>query len=281
MARIRSIKPELPQDARLAKASREARYTFILLLTQADDQGYFRASPRLLLGQLFPHDTDVTESVLVGWLDELRKLGLLTALDSDDGPLGHIVNFLKHQKIDHPSKIYLARCSRKARDSFAKGVLSLDLTTTPQPPLAAAPPVAVAVPEKQQLPEEAVGAFYGRCLKRLLWVRPHPDAVTQHNAESSDVNILKRPLRAVARHEIMLAVREVRLQADAGLLAGWIGRGENFSLKVLVSGNTGGGITFFERFRHEGMKREEANGKGERSTLTPVAASVLNGEFLS
>ena len=126
MARIRSVKPELPQDAKLAKVSREARLTFIYLLTQADDQGYFRASPRLLLGQLYPHDADVTEPMLMGWMNELCASGLLAAFDSEDGPLGHIVNFLKHQKIDHPSKVFLAQLSRKPREDFAKGVLSLE-----------------------------------------------------------------------------------------------------------------------------------------------------------
>lgn len=126
MARIRSVKPETPRDARLAKVSRGARYTFILLITQADDQGYFIATPRTLLGTLYPHDPDLREHDLVGELDELVRVGLLKPYDTPDGIIGHIVNFIKHQKIDHPSQPFLAKLSRKARETFAPGVLSLE-----------------------------------------------------------------------------------------------------------------------------------------------------------
>ena len=127
MPRIRTIKPEAPQDAKLAKVSRETRLTFWYLLTQADDQGYFRAAPRTLLGALYPHDPDVTERVLTSEMDSLLAIGVLRCFDSPDGPVGQITNFARHQKIDHPSTPTLAKLARTPRDSFAKGVLSLDL----------------------------------------------------------------------------------------------------------------------------------------------------------
>ncbi len=124
MARIRTVKPETPQDERLARVSRDARLTFIYLLTVADDAGYFRASLRYLLGVLFPHDDDVTPERLKGWLKELTDNGQVEWKRLNDGsPVGYIVNFAKHQRIDRPSRSFLreevARASRKPREDGA------------------------------------------------------------------------------------------------------------------------------------------------------------------
>ena len=127
MARIRSIKPELPRDAKLAKVSRATRYTFLLLLTQADDEGYFIATPRTLVGAIYPHDPDVTETVLTSELDSLLALGVIRCFDTPDGIVGQLANFARHQRIDHASKSHLARQSRTPRETFASRVLSLDL----------------------------------------------------------------------------------------------------------------------------------------------------------
>jgi len=135
MPRIRSIKPEMPHDERLAKVSREARYTWVLCITQADDEGYFRGCPRTLLGNLYPHDEDVTESKLVRWLDELLGAGMLQCFDTADGIIALFPKWKKHQKIDHPSKSFLAALSRDARETFARHsrresrVLSLESLT--------------------------------------------------------------------------------------------------------------------------------------------------------
>lgn len=112
MARIRSIKPEMPQDAALASVSRGARYTFVLLLTQCDDAGFFRANMRILLGQLYPHDLTISENQLAAELDELAPF--IELRDGADGPVGHVRNWKKHQKIDRPTKSFLEPLFAKA-----------------------------------------------------------------------------------------------------------------------------------------------------------------------
>lgn len=128
MARIRTVKPELPQDAKLARVSREVRYHFVLLWTVADDAGYFRASPRSMLGQLYPHDLDVTAADVERMGRELAELGLVAFSETPDGPLGFVCNWQRHQRIDRPSKSHLAELfaqhSRDRRDGSAHGVLS-------------------------------------------------------------------------------------------------------------------------------------------------------------
>lgn len=130
MARIRSIKPEIASDAKLARLSRGTRYHFVLLWTACDDAGFFRASPRQLLGQLYPHDRDLGEAAVDAMTMELADAGFLQIHQTDDGPIGCVLNWLKHQRIDRPSASHLremvAKPSRVPRATPAHGVLSLE-----------------------------------------------------------------------------------------------------------------------------------------------------------
>lgn len=108
MARIRSLKPETASDKKLASVSRDARYTFLLLISQADDDGLFRAEGRQLLGALYPFDDDVTPTVLEVWLAELVRIGALRWRETRDGVrVGELVNWSRHQLIKNRSKPFL------------------------------------------------------------------------------------------------------------------------------------------------------------------------------
>ena len=102
MPRIRTIKPELPQDEVLGQCSREARLTFLLLLTQSDDFGRFRAHPVGLKGAIFPYD-DITGAQVAEWLAELVEVGRLELYTVDGQSYGCFVNWSKHQRVDNAS----------------------------------------------------------------------------------------------------------------------------------------------------------------------------------
>lgn len=105
MARIRTLKPQLPSDVTLARCSIEARYLFLLLISQADDYGLVEAAPRQLLGQLFPHDDDVTAADVARWAQELAERGVIRWRETDDGaPVIEITNWAKHQVVKNPGK---------------------------------------------------------------------------------------------------------------------------------------------------------------------------------
>lgn len=105
MPRIRTIKPEFASDRKLAGVSRGARLTFILLITQADDDGLVLGSPRQLLGQLYPHDDAVDLATLSRELRELVGIGLVRHRETVDGAaVVELVNWSKHQRIDHRGK---------------------------------------------------------------------------------------------------------------------------------------------------------------------------------
>jgi hypothetical protein len=109
VARIRTIKPEMPSDEALSTVSRDARLTFVLLITQADDDGLVLASPRQLLGALFPHDDNVTEAQILGWCNELATLGCVRWRRTRGGsPVLELVNWHSHQKIKHRAKPVIA-----------------------------------------------------------------------------------------------------------------------------------------------------------------------------
>lgn len=102
MARIRTIKPELPHSESLGSISRDARLTFILLFTLADDIGRLRGSSRMLASLLFPYDDDAPKKIGV-WLDELESKCNIIRYQVDGQSYIQICNWLNHQKIDRPS----------------------------------------------------------------------------------------------------------------------------------------------------------------------------------
>jgi len=102
MARIRTIKPEFAQSESLGRCSRDARLTFVLMWTHADDYGRLRGSPALLASTMFPYDADV-HGLIASWLGELEHEGCIQRYEVAGDHYIEICNWSKHQRIDHPS----------------------------------------------------------------------------------------------------------------------------------------------------------------------------------
>jgi hypothetical protein len=110
MARIRTIKPELPQSESLGRVSREARLLFVLLFTICDDAGRAKANSRILASLLYPlddgeegHEKTSGRNIDL-WLDQLEEQGCIRRYEVDGNAYLDIPKWLDHQKIDHPSK---------------------------------------------------------------------------------------------------------------------------------------------------------------------------------
>jgi len=103
MARIRSIKPEFPQSESMGRVSRDARLLFVMLWPICDDHGRTRAASRMLASLLFPYDDDAP-GLIDGWLDELERESCITRYEANGSTFLVVTNWLKHQKIDKPSK---------------------------------------------------------------------------------------------------------------------------------------------------------------------------------
>lgn len=105
--RIRTIKPEWLTDERLAMASDAARTLSIGLLLLADDHGNGRANKVQLAATVFPRKVLEVGAKVVETLDEAlgELLGWFVVLyEVDNQHYFHIVNWLKHQKVDKPGK---------------------------------------------------------------------------------------------------------------------------------------------------------------------------------
>jgi len=103
MARIRSVKPDLFKSATLRNVPLEARYLAIGLLTEADDEGRFIASAKLLAGSLFPHDEDVTAAKVDRWLSSLEEIQMVELYEADGVRYGCFPKWEDHQRISHPT----------------------------------------------------------------------------------------------------------------------------------------------------------------------------------
>ena len=114
--RIRTIKPEFWESESLGTVSRDARLLFIGLFTCCDDSGRTRASSRLLASRLFPYDEDSIR-LLPGWLKELEQKKCIRLYEVDGQSYLDIPNWLKHQKIDKPSKSKLPEFESVREDS--------------------------------------------------------------------------------------------------------------------------------------------------------------------
>lgn len=118
--RIRTVKPGMWENEELASVSAEAALLAIGLLNYADDEGFFKAHPKLIEAAIFPL-RELSSSVR-RLLDELSDIGFLALYTGTDGKeYGEILNFTKHQRVD------------RAKPSEIKGLVKFDdESTTPQ-----------------------------------------------------------------------------------------------------------------------------------------------------
>jgi hypothetical protein len=128
MARIRTIKPDFWKHEELSELPCETHLLAAALLNYADDEGYFRANPKLVKAECCPLRED---SVSVhDSLNQLAQVGYVRLFTGTDGKrYGHIRNFLSHQHISRPSASKISplddgsECSMNAHGGLSEGSL--------------------------------------------------------------------------------------------------------------------------------------------------------------
>ncbi len=104
MARIRTIKPEFWQDEKLTPLSDVARLVFLFLISSADDCGRVLDKPIKIEADLFDGEQDRSRDVRES-LANLSRIGRIRRGKTASGQrIIEIVNWAKHQRIDHPNK---------------------------------------------------------------------------------------------------------------------------------------------------------------------------------
>jgi|SRR5215471_10941261 len=100
MPRIRTIKPEFWSDEKLAPLPPVTRLVYVGLWSLADDAGRLVDNVKAIDGYLFPETDDSSGESL----ETLVRLSRITRYMAPNGQkLIQIVNFPRHQKIQHPS----------------------------------------------------------------------------------------------------------------------------------------------------------------------------------
>ena len=127
MGRIRTVKPEFWRHPVISRLPDRTQLLALALLSMSDDQGYFHADPYMVRGDVMPFREDLASiSEDLARLSEVGWVALWT--HPEQGQMGHVVNWVKHQKIDHPSKSKLetydiretlAKESRDTRETLA------------------------------------------------------------------------------------------------------------------------------------------------------------------
>ena len=118
--RIRTIKPEFWRHEVMAQLAPEAQLMALALLNMADDEGYFEANPRIVRGEVMPFRDDL--ATVSRDLRELSRVGWIEVRNtSGHGHVGLIVNWAKHQRVDHPkaSKLSVYFDASDSREAFA------------------------------------------------------------------------------------------------------------------------------------------------------------------
>lgn len=105
MARIRTIKPSLFMNERLAELPMAARFAYIGLFTIADREGRLEDRPKRIKAELLPYDSVNMNDLL----ERLQSAGFIirytasggTSTESEFGEMKviQVVNFTKHQRI--------------------------------------------------------------------------------------------------------------------------------------------------------------------------------------
>ena len=102
MARIRTIKPQFWDDAKIGRIPRDARLLYIGLWTFADDLGVVIADPVWLKSKIFPYDR-IQIQQLEAWLGSLEKTGFISLLSVKSESFYYLPTFSRHQIINRPN----------------------------------------------------------------------------------------------------------------------------------------------------------------------------------
>lgn len=138
--RIRTIKPEFWQHPVMARLPDDFQLIALGLLSAADDEGYFRADPSIIRGEIAPFRENLAR--ISEALASLSAVGWIALSEHpEQGKIGKICKWSDHQRVDHPSPsklktYFLARDSRETRERLApdQGSGIREHNNTPIPP---------------------------------------------------------------------------------------------------------------------------------------------------
>lgn len=201
--RIRTLKPDVWQDRDVGHVSIGARLLFVGLITQADDEGRFRAEPALLRAALFPFDAFSTTAAgtlpgmqveldLEAWLAELEQAGktserpgLIRLWHVRGERFGDLPGFAKHQRIQRPSPSLLPDISNQDKNRPSSTTTN-PLNATNSEPTGGFAGISDHPPEGSVTPPAGVGKGIGEGLSVSDPSDPPPHSSRRSSVRRAD-----------------------------------------------------------------------------------------------
>ncbi len=187
MARKRMIDPSFWTDEKLGECSIQERLLFMGLISNADDEGYGRANPKLLRSLVFPYD-DLRASDLEKWLSHLGGLKLVVLYTVNGQAYYYLPSFTKHQTINKPTKSDIPK-PEEGDDHDTTVALPEDYRSA-----------TVVLPEDYRLIEEKRKEEKGREEKRKEDLLPGAETTPDRPPDRQPVIIL--PLNDKTEHPV-------------------------------------------------------------------------------
>lgn len=106
MARKRMLDPNMWQSEDMSRLSVFARYLFIGMISNADDEGRGRANPNYLKSTIFPYDNMRTADINKA-LSEISRYTSVVLYERAHSMYYAFLNWNKWQKVDRPTKSIL------------------------------------------------------------------------------------------------------------------------------------------------------------------------------
>jgi hypothetical protein len=100
MARMRSTKPEFWGDQELCQLPRDTRMLYHALWNFADEEGRAQGEPRLIKGNCFPLDDDITLEIIVVMLAQLAKVGRVVRYTVHGALYLYLPKLAQHQRLE-------------------------------------------------------------------------------------------------------------------------------------------------------------------------------------
>ena len=117
------IDPSFWTDEKLGECTRDERLLFMGLISNADDEGYGRANPKLLRSSIFPYD-DLRVSDLDKWLSRLGGFGLIALYQVKGQTYYYLPNFSRYQTINRPTPSSIPKPDEDSKDTLTEDSLS-------------------------------------------------------------------------------------------------------------------------------------------------------------
>lgn len=95
----RLITSEIFSNERFGDLPMGARLLFVGMITNADDEGRIKASPRFLKHRVFPYDDEVSTQDVKVWRDQCHELGLVSIYSPNGQDYISLVGWKEHQAI--------------------------------------------------------------------------------------------------------------------------------------------------------------------------------------